>query len=194
MSRVCLLVVSFAVLYGCDERGPHAGLQLRRASLECPPVAARTFYLTRHAEKAPDPGDGNPSLSAAGELRAEALRARLEVVELGVLYASQYKRTQETLAPVGAAQGLSLEVRSAGDMTGLAEELLALPAGTHAAVAGHSNTVPLLMAALGVVDGPAAIPENDFGDLFILRTRGGEIHWSALRYGAPLSPAPPPLP
>ncbi len=38
-------------------------------------------------------------------------------------------------------------------------------------VAGHSNTVPGIVAALGATE-PAEIPETDYGNLFIVTVTG----------------------
>ena len=123
------------------------------------PRALATVVLVRHAEKrADDPRD--PSLTEAGEQRAAALADLLGAAGVTHLFATEYKRTQETLAPLAARTGLTVTARPAKDLAGLVEALQALPADALAVVAGHSNTVPLIARALGVeprdlVDSPA---------------------------------------
>jgi len=108
-----------------------------------------TVVFVRHAEKGDDdPRD--PSLSARGAARAEALAGLLANAGVTHLFTSEYRRTQATLAPLAARLGLTLAVRPARELARLVEELRGLPAGSVAVVAGHSNTVPALARALGV--------------------------------------------
>jgi phosphohistidine phosphatase SixA len=137
------------------------------------PVPQRTVILVRHAEKAgDDPRD--PSLSESGRARAEALAKLLAPAGATRLVASEYRRTQETLAPLAAALELELERAPAGELEQLALSLLAMPPGATVVVAGHSNTVPALAARLGAplagvgsADRPA-LDEAEFDRLFVL--------------------------
>lgn len=117
------------------------------------PRDATVVVVVRHAEKATDdPRD--PTLTAAGEARAQALARRLEPTGLDVVYATQYRRTQLTAAPAAAQAGHDVTVRpvdaanAATYGADLALALRALPAGSTALVVGHSNTVPGIVAAL----------------------------------------------
>ena len=49
-------------------------------------------------------------------------------------------------------------------------------------VAGHSDTIPAILAALGATPAPV-IGEREFDNLFVLRTGGG-VHVLHLRYGS----------
>jgi phosphohistidine phosphatase SixA len=113
-------------------------------------VAARprTVIVVRHAEKAvDDPRD--PSLSPAGAARARALAELLARAGVTHLFASEFKRTQATLRPLATATGREIVVLPAADRPALVAAIQALPAGSVAVVAGHSNTVPALLIALG---------------------------------------------
>jgi phosphohistidine phosphatase SixA len=123
---------------------------LASAIRSAPPalLPARTVILVRHAEKATDdPRD--PSLSEAGVARARALARLLAHARPARLVASEYKRTQATLAPLAAALGKTVEVVAASDTAALARTLAAEAPGTTVVVAGHSNTLPALAAELG---------------------------------------------
>lgn len=134
-----------------------------------------TVFLTRHGEKAADdPKD--PTLSPAGTARAAALAESLEGVRVTHLFASEFKRTQATLAPLAQRRGLTVTVVPAQAAAELVAQLRALPAGSVAVVAGHSNTVPRLVEALGgtidglgdgLIDGPAGrmLPDAEYGRL-----------------------------
>jgi len=103
-------------------------------------------FLVRHAEKVDD-GSDDPDLTAAGRRRAAAL-ARLLDGRATHLFSSDYRRTRETLAPLAGDGGPEIRVLPAGDLDGWVAALRALPAGSVAVVAGHSNTVPAIACRL----------------------------------------------
>ena len=117
-----------------------------RARVE--PDAPVAIFLIRHAEKATDdPRD--PDLSDAGRARADALATMLGQARVSHLFATEFKRTQQTLAPLAARAKVAIEPVPAGRTDELLSKLRALPAGAVAVVAGHSNTIPAIAAALG---------------------------------------------
>jgi phosphohistidine phosphatase SixA len=156
---------------------------------------AVTVVLVRHAEKGDD-DPRNPSLSEAGTARAQELARVLAASGATHLYSTAYKRTRETLAPLAAARGLEVEDYDPRDPGGLIDILAALPAGSVAVVAGHSNTTPGLFRSLGgeaqgLVDSSYGkiLPEHAYDRLFIAscsRADGADlrIHSAVeLRYG-----------
>jgi len=104
--------------------------------------------MVRHAEKGDD-GTPDPPLSKAGEARASCLATMLTPFAPDHLFATEYRRTQATLGPLAEATGQEIEVHSASDADGWVQLLRDLPSGSRAVVAGHSNTVPGLLQALG---------------------------------------------
>jgi len=127
--------------------------------------------LVRHAEKAAEPGP-DPALSQAGLERAERLAALFAPSGATRFFASQFQRTQATLAGWAAAADAEVEVHDARDPAGLVERLRALEPGTVAAVAGHSNTVPDLLRRLsGTVadlDARGFLHDDAYGRVFVL--------------------------
>jgi phosphohistidine phosphatase SixA len=107
----------------------------------------RTVIVVRHAEKAAEPAD-NPVLDERGRARAERLAALLRHSGVTHLFASEYQRTQETLRPLAGAVGASVTTVSARDARALLSALDNLPRNSVAVVAGHSNTVGPIVAAL----------------------------------------------
>lgn len=108
----------------------------------------RTVFFVRHAEKAQaDPAD--PSLSEAGRERAELLARTLANAGVTHLFATQHRRTALTLEPLAQALELEVTVIDARDGSSQLAALRALPPGAVAVVAGHSNTVPAMVAGLG---------------------------------------------
>jgi len=136
--------------------------------------------LVRHAEKevAGEPQASaatDPGLSAAGKERAGALGRLLARADATRLFASEYRRTRETLAPLAEARSLEIEVVPAAELKRLVNRLRALPAGSLSVVAGHSNTIPVIAGALGgriddvtsTANGPA-LRDDEYGRLFVV--------------------------
>lgn len=124
-----------------------------------------TVLVVRHAEKEWE--DGNPPLSEAGRERARDLLRLTEASGVSALYASQYRRTRETLEPVAARNGLEIHEHDAGDPAGLAARILSEQAGAVVLVAGHSNTVPSIVEALGAPR-PSPIPDEEYDNLYVV--------------------------
>src|SRR5260370_22141468 len=59
-----------------------------------------TVILVRHAEKIIDPNNADPDLSPAGEARAQELVRMFGDAGITAIYATQYKRTQQTVKPL----------------------------------------------------------------------------------------------
>ena len=144
-----LLILALLSLVSCAATAPAAPDATAHASAEG--LAAESFAPTRvicvrHAEKQ---GGQDPELTAAGAQRAQALARLLDSADVTHLFASQYRRTAQTLAPLAATTGLEIARYGADDSAALVVELRALPPGSTAVVAGHSNTVPALVRLLG---------------------------------------------
>ena len=128
-----------------------------------------TLFVTRHAEKQPVASD--PELSELGLLRSSQLAQTLKNVQLKAIYATKFKRTQQTAEPAAKHFELAIASYPAGDSEALAEEVLAKR--QNALIVGHSNTVPDIVKALG---GEAkALTEQDYGDLFMLQFIEGQV-------------------
>lgn len=104
--------------------------------------------LVRHAEKASDdPRD--PSLSEAGQARAQRLADALADAPLAAAYATAYRRTRSTAAPSAARHGIAVTTYDASQpAAAFAERLRETHAEGTVLIVGHSNTVPALAAAL----------------------------------------------
>ncbi len=138
-----------------------------------------TYYLVRHAEKLT--GD-DPALTPEGTLRAEALRQRLSGTSLSAIYSSDYKRTQDTAAPIAAAQNLSVISYDPRDLPGIAE-VLKNQSGS-ILVVGHSNTTPQLAELLGGEPGEPIVEATEYDRLYIITRSGETVEGRIERYGA----------
>jgi broad specificity phosphatase PhoE len=125
--------------------------------------AQTTIFIVRHAEKADATKDTD--LSEAGRARAEALAKMLRDANISTIYTTEFKRTQETAAPLARALGVNPTNLAAKDTAALAEKLRT----THgnALVVGHGNTIPDLIKALEITE-PINVAENDYDNLFVV--------------------------
>ncbi len=178
--RFGLLLLGLS-LVACNTRGE--GAPTPPTSPDPAPGAATTtksIYVVRHAEKQITEGEADPELTEAGRARAQALPAALADVTIEEVYSSRYRRTQQTVAPVAEAAGLEILAYDPADSPALAARLLASPA-THILVAGHSNSVPGLIEALGAE--PPSITDEQYGDLFVITVDGDEVSLETRHYG-----------
>lgn len=128
---------------------------------------AQTIFLVRHAERAAAEGATarDPDLSKAGRKRAEALATELHDAGIGAIYATEFRRTQETAQPLAKQLNLPVTIVPATETAQLIEKLRATT--TNALVVGHSNTIPEIIHALGIKTAPA-IAESDYDNLFLV--------------------------
>jgi broad specificity phosphatase PhoE len=134
--------------------------------------AQQTVFVVRHAERA-DGGAGaggsmastDPELSEAGKARAQSLANALKDAGIKAIYVTEFKRTQQTAAPLAAALNIQPTVVPAKDVAALVERLKA--GSGNALVVAHSNTVPDLIKRLGVVE-PVNVADADYDNLFVV--------------------------
>ena len=145
-------------------------------------VTKATFIVIRHAEKADESRD--PDLSEAGRVRAAQLATLLRRRRPDALYTTGFQRTRQTLAPLAQALGIlpiTYDARQPAEAFAAALKA-AHPRGT-IVVAGHSNTVPAIVAALcGCTTAPML--ESEFDRLSIIRLDArGNAELQVSRYG-----------
>jgi phosphohistidine phosphatase SixA len=142
-------------------------------------VAQPAVFLVRHAERADTASDvappmaapmggapaADPDLSDAGRARARSLAVALKDANITAIYATEFKRTQQTASPIAQALGLTVIIVPGSSVATLVEKLKALPG--NALVVGHSNTIPEVTKALGVKTA-VQIPETDYSNLFVV--------------------------
>ena len=142
-----------------------------------------TFVL-RHADRNSDTVD---ALSSAGVKRARHLARMLAESGVSVAYCSDALRTRETLAPLKQALGDALTINkitggAAAHAQAVAAAIKAQPAATVAVAVSHSDTVGLIIEALGGGSIPP-IAGNEFDKLFILfGPADGHVTLLQLRY------------
>ena len=136
--------------------------------------------LVRHAEK--EEGGDDPALTSTGRERGARLAHVLSEGGLDAVYASQYRRTQETAEIVASEIGIEVDIVDARDVEGLAARIREGHAGQMVLVVGHSNTIPAVVRALGAE--AEDIPEDEYDDLFVVFLDGEGASAVHLNYGA----------
>ena len=100
------------------------------------------------------------------------------------IYATQYKRTEQTVGPLSLLLRVPITKIEAKKTSELVEQIRSRSAGDTVLVAGHNNTVPEIIAALGGPQLPI-IPETEFDNLFLLTIqKDGTTKLVKLRYGS----------
>lgn len=148
-----------------------------------------TFIVVRHAEKTNDT-ERDPDLSAMGHTRAQHLARLLAGRDLVAIRTTDFRRTRQTVQPTADATRLAVEVYDAKlDAGTFAAELKAAhPRGT-VLVAGHSNTVPGIVAALCECEA-TPMPETEYDRLSTIEVDAdGRARLQVSRYGA-AAPSP----
>ncbi len=132
-----------------------------------------TFVVVRHAEKALDDAE-DPSLNEAGRSRAERLAQVMARTPPAAIYATQFRRTQQTAQPSGIAFGLPvLRYQAQQPAADLARQLRETHDKGVVLVVGHSNTVPDIVTALSGETVPQ-MPESEYGVLYRVHIGPGD--------------------
>jgi phosphohistidine phosphatase SixA len=142
-----------------------------------------TVILIRHAEKVIDPNNSDPDLSPAGQARAQELARMFGAAGINTIYATQYKRTQQTVKPLADKLGLPITQVNSKSTPELLSQIRAQHRGETIFIAGHNNSVPEIIAALGGPTYPI-IPESEYDNLFIVTVyRTGKAKVVKIKYG-----------
>jgi 2,3-bisphosphoglycerate-dependent phosphoglycerate mutase len=143
-----------------------------------------TVILVRHAEKNIEPNNPDVDLSPAGQARAQEIVRIFGDAGINAIYATQYKRTQQTVKPLADKLGLPVNQVNSKNTSDLVAQIRAQHSGQVIFIAGHNNTVPEIVAALGGPTFPI-IPETEFDNLYIVTVyRTGKAQVVKLKYGA----------
>lgn len=140
----------------------------------------RTVFLVRHANIDLPPTSNDPDLNATGRQRADALATVLGAAGVGRIFTSELRRTKQTVAPL--ASRLHLQPSVVPDSAVFAQKVSSGSFGDAILVAGHSNTVPKMIAALGADASNAAIGETEFDNLFVVTVATAQASVVRLKY------------
>jgi broad specificity phosphatase PhoE len=132
-----------------------------------------TYYVVRHAEKAPAiTMTSDVPLSKEGEERAIALKDSLANKKIRHIFSTNYVRTKATAQPLSNTIGMPIQTYDPKDTTFITK-LRSLKGNI--LIVGHSNTVDDLINGLIDKKQMQDLPDNAYGDLFIVIKGKNEV-------------------
>jgi len=104
---------------------------------------------------------------------------------INAIYATQYKRTQQTVKPLADKLGLPVGQVNSKSTAELVTQIRSQHTGQVVFIAGHNSTVPEIIAALGGATFPT-IPESEYDNLYVVTMyRTGKAKVVKMKYGSP---------
>ncbi|MDJ0759675.1 MAG: phosphoglycerate mutase family protein [Woeseiaceae bacterium] len=154
--------------------------------------ATTTLIFVRHAEKVADASE-DPSLSDAGKRRSAELARQLAdadvIAGIDAIYATRFKRSQETAMPVANALSIPINTYDAADTESVLETILKDQKGKIVLVVAHSDTLPDLIANLGASKRVPPIADAEYDNIYVISIPWfGKTKTIRLRYGEPYLP------
>ena len=142
-----------------------------------------TVILVRHAEKKLEPDNPDPDLAPEGVARPQEIVRVFAGAGVNAIYATQYKRTQQTVKPLADRTGVHVTLLDSKQTDELVNQIQTTHRGQTIFVAGHNNTVPAIVSVLSNENLPP-IPDNEYDNLFIVTIyRFGKAKVTKLKYG-----------
>ncbi|MFH5210043.1 phosphoglycerate mutase family protein [Antrihabitans sp. NCIMB 15449] len=161
------VVAMFTALTGCssqESQGDDVATETSVGDFSTESGAVSRIVVVRHAERAGS--DADPDLTTDGTDRANRLAVELAPDPGVAVYATPYKRTQQTAAPTAKEWKLDVTTyEPARDPAPLVAKVRTdHPTGV-VLIVGHSETASSIVASLCGCD-VAPISETDFGNLY----------------------------
>ena len=129
------------------------------------------------------PTNPDPELSPAGVERAQEIARVFGESGINAIYATQFKRTQQTVKPLADRTKVPVTLLDANQTDELVQRIQTTHRGQTVFVAGHNNSVPAIVSTLSGETYPL-IPESEYDNLFIVTIyRFGKAKVVRLRYG-----------
>ena len=129
-----------------------------------------TFILIRHAEKGND-GTEDPDLTEQGISRAEQLSGMLRNTPIAAIYATNFKRTRNTVAPLARIHDTKVQPYEAFKPE-VIEDMLEKHRGGTVLISGHSNTTPWTANLLTGTETYKDYAESEYGIILIVTVTG----------------------
>lgn len=131
--------------------------------------ATTVVVIVRHAETEVGT-DPDPGLSVDGRERAARLAKMLSqarpVRGIDAIFASELKRTQQTVTPLSETLALPLNIVPSSTWDDLPKKITRAHRGEYVLVSGNANTVPALIEALS--GEKVEVREDEYDAMFIL--------------------------
>ena len=145
--------------------------------------AATKIFIVRHGEKE---SGNDPLLTADGNKRAGDLMRALQNKGIQKIYASQYRRTQNTGDSLRIQLKIDTVIYQADTICNkLINTIMAhSDFGKTILIIAHSNTIPQIIRKFGVTAYPYGdIPDNDFDNLFLITYKKGKAKLKTTKFG-----------
>lgn len=154
-------------------------------------AGAGRVWVIRHAEKGTTPGAADPGLTDAGRARVADWVNRFKNEALTAVYCTKWRRSRETAVPIAASHALAVttlpEAPSRPGLTGrdaanqrllddaaaLAADIRAKHAHGRVVVVGHSNTIPMILDALGAGAPGLTVDESEYAGVWEIELTPG---------------------
>lgn len=131
--------------------------------------ATTVVFVVRHAETEP-PADADPELSIDGRERAARLAKILATAKpvrgVDAIFASELRRTHQTVTPLSEALGLPVNLVPSATWSELPRRITREHRGEYVLVAGSTNTMPPLIEALS--GEKVTLREDEYDTLFVV--------------------------
>lgn len=145
-----------------------------------------TFILLRHAEKDTSQAGStmmkaDPSLSKAGEVRAESLLEVLKQYKPDMIYSTNYIRTKATATPLAKKFNKEIQIYDPKNIAAFSEQIMQ-ETGKTVVVVGHSNTTPALVNLLIKESKYPNLDESIYNQLWIVTIENGKSNAKIIAY------------
>lgn len=134
--------------------------------------ATTTILFVRHADTDAITLEQDPPLNARGLARAELLADFVEDIDvlagLDAIYASEYRRTQQTAAPLAKRLDMPVDVADHGDAEPFMERVLRDHKGEIVLVVTHADDIPPLVAELHGHQNVPEIGSDEYDNFYIV--------------------------
>jgi phosphohistidine phosphatase SixA len=143
-------------------------------------------YLVRHAEKSSQPAN-DPDLTENGKERAQGLAQLLADKNIKAIYATNYRRTKLTAAPLAEKRQLTIRTYVPDTADKIVHSAFKLKKNT--LIVGHSNTLLPTLKKLGLNPSMEEITDTEYDHLFVIYQKKGTLQLLESRYGRPTYPS-----
>lgn len=135
----------------------------------------KTIVLVRHAEKLTVPAtDPDPELSAEGKARAIRLMNAIKRYKPHEIFATAYKRTQQTAEPTATRRKKKIQIYDPAKHAELVAQIMASKTD-HYLIVGHSNTIPALANLIAKKEVFRNLPDTEYGVFWVIRLKNGVL-------------------
>jgi len=152
--------------------------------------ATTTIIFVRHADTDVAMSGSDVELNSTGRARAEALADFVRdidvVASVDAIYASEFRRTQQTAMPLASQLGIEIEIADHHDYERFMADVLKKHKGEIILIVSHSDTIAPLIDELHGSKNLAPIESDDYDNFYIVTIPNfGKVKTLQLHYPGP---------